>query len=285
MNDGEADELRSQRLELVAPQTVRPRKSEKSLARRHMIIPDTQLRPGVPSEHIDWAAQAIVDYRPDVIAVIGDWWDMPSLSKHELAGSIHTEGNRIRADIDVGNEAFERLVKPLHAEQNRLASGKRKLYTPQKHFFFGNHENRITRAIGEQPKFADVLSLDDLNTQGFQRHPFLEIVEIDGIAYSHYFSNTHSGRAIGGSVDNRLNKIGKSFIQGHEQGLLYGIKQFPGELVRHGLVAGSFYLHDEHYRDAQSNGEWRGIVVLNQVDNGQYDVMPLSMKYLRSRYG
>jgi hypothetical protein len=55
-------------------------------------------------------------------------------------------------------------------------------------------------------------------------------------------------------------------------------------LMRHGLVCGSFYQHDEHYRDAQSNGEWRGIVVLNEVRDEGYDIMPLSMNYLRRRY-
>src|SRR6266404_354287 len=264
------------------------RRLEASQNRRHLVIPDTQLRPGVATEHIDWAAQAIVDYKPDVIVVIGDWWDMPSLSTHEQPGSIHTEGNRIRDDIAFGNEAYGRLVKPLRTEQKRLIAGRRKAWTPEEHFLMGNHEFRINRAVSTAPKFEDVLSTDDLDTQGFTRHEFLEIVEIDGISYSHYFSNVDSGRPIGGSIDNRLNKIGNSFVQGHQQGLLYGIKPFPGSgprAQRHGLVAGSFYLHDEHYRDAQSNGEWRGIVVLNDVENGDYDVMPLSNKYLRFRYG
>jgi hypothetical protein len=44
-------------------------------------------------------------------------------------------------------------------------------------------------------------------------------------------------------------------------------------------------LHDEDYRGLQSNGEWRGIVVLNEVHNGGYDIMPLSMDYLRRKYG
>jgi hypothetical protein len=36
--------------------------------RRHFIVPDTQTRPGVPTEHLDWCAQAIVDYKPDEAA-------------------------------------------------------------------------------------------------------------------------------------------------------------------------------------------------------------------------
>jgi hypothetical protein len=250
-----------------------------------LIIPDTQLRPGVPTEHIDWAAQAVVDYRPDVIVIIGDWWDMLSLSSYNKPGSVYAEGARIEQDIRVGNDAFERFVAPMQYERTRLARNKDRRWDPRRVFLLGNHEDRITRAIAAEPRYTGVISLEQLDTQDFERHAFLEIVEIDGIAYSHYFANTHSGRPIGGSIDNRLNKIGTSFVQGHEQGLLYGIRQFPGKLTRHGLVAGSFYQHDEHYRGAQGNGEWRGIVVLNEVNNGNYDVMPLSMQYLEQKYG
>lgn len=261
------------------------RASDKSPNRRHLLIPDPQVKPGVDTRHIDWAAQAIVDYRPDVIVHLGDHWDMPSLNSHVPVGGEELEGRRMIEDIQSGNEAFRRLVAPMEAEIARLAKQHKRRWEPERHFLFGNHEDRITRLVAEQPRYRGILSLDHLETPGFERHKFLDIVEVDGIAYSHYFSNTHGSRPIGGSIDNRLNKIGKSFVQGHEQGLLYGIRQFPGKLTRHGLVAGSFYLHDESYRGAQGNGEWRGIVILNEVHSGSYDIMPLSMAYLEKRYG
>lgn len=260
-------------------------KQNKSPNRRHMWIPDTQLKPGVPTEHIYWAAQAVVEYKPDVLVVAGDWWDMHSLSSYAKPGSAETEGSRYWEDVDVGNEAFERLVAPMELERARLVRNRDKHWNPRKVFLFGNHEDRITRAVAAEPKYTGVMSLHHLNTRDFERHDYLEIVEIDGIQYSHYFANTHSGRPIGGSIDNRLNKIGKSFVQGHEQGFLYGVRQFPGKLTRHGLVAGSFYQHDEHYRGAQGTGEWRGIIVLNEVNDGSYDIMPLSMSYLEKKYG
>lgn len=253
--------------------------------RRHLIIPDTQIKPGVPLDHITWASHAIVDYMPDVVVVIGDWWDMPSLSGHVKPGSLESEGLRISLDVTVGNLAMNTLLKPAVTERVRRIEKKRKQWNPELHYFRGNHEQRIERALNENPKLQGIISYDMLDTSAFTVHDFLEIVEIDGIAYSHYFANTHSGRPIGGSIDNRLNKIGKSFVQGHEQGLLYGIRQFPGQLTRHGLVAGSFYLHDERYRGAQGNDEWRGIVVLNEVQDGRYDIMPLSMDYLQRKYG
>ena len=253
--------------------------------RRHLIIPDTQIRPGSDTTHIDWAAQAIVEYRPDVIVVIGDWWDLPSLSTHEAPGSKEAEGRRVMPDIEAGNLAFERLIEPMETERLRLAKGRRKMWHPECHFLFGNHENRLTRAIFRDPKWEGLISLDSLKTPGFKRHEFLKIVELDGIAYCHYFPSPYSGRAIGGTIVSRLNNIGTSFVQGHQQGFLYASKQYPDH-VKHGLVCGRFYLEHEHYRPADvQNSEWNGIVVLNEVTNGSYDLMPLSMGYLRRKYG
>ena len=89
----------------------------------------------------------------------------------------------------------------------------------------------------------------------------------------------------GGSIENRLANIGRSFVQGHEQGLRHGRKPYPGNINRLGVVAGSFYQHCESYRGPQGRDEWRGCVVINEVQNGDGDLMPLSMSYLSRKYG
>lgn len=188
-------------------------------------------------------------------------------------------------DIAAGNDAFARIVAPMERERQRRIRRRLKRWNPECHSLFGNHEGRIHRALNREPKFAGMIGDHHCVTPGFQRHPFLEVVRIDGIAYSHYFSNVNSGKPIGGAIDNRLNRIGESFVQGHEQGFLYGCRQFPGGYTRHGLVCGSYYLHDEDYKGRQGNGHWRGIVVLNEVQNGSYDLMSLSLDYLRRKYG
>jgi hypothetical protein len=253
--------------------------------RRHLIIPDGQKKPGDDLTHVKWAAEAIVEYRPDVIVVIGDWWDLPSLGTHDAPGSKEAEGRRVKPDIDIGNEAFELLTEPMMRERKRRRDLHKVRWEPECHFLFGNHENRLTRAIFRDPKWEGILTMDALKTPGFQRHDFLKIVEIDGIKYSHYFPNPLSGKPIGGTIPNRLNHIGSSFTQGHQQGFLYASKQYPDH-VKHGLVAGRFYNHHESYRaqDVQLS-EWNGIVVKNEVHNGTYDLMPLSMSYLQRKFG
>lgn len=255
-----------------------------SEARRHMIIPDAQIKKGIPLEHIDWAAQAIVDYRPDVLVVIGDWWDNPSFSKHNAPGSLILEGARIVDDIKAGNDAFLRLVGPMQHKMERLVKNHEKYWTPECHFLMGNHEDRITRALNADPRMLDVISLNMLKTPGFTRHDFLKIVKLDGISYCHYFPNPLSGKPIGGAIPNRLNHIGSSFVQGHQQGFLYASKQYPDH-VKHGIVCGRFYQHHESYRPTDvQNSEWNGILVLNQVKNGDFDLMPLRIDYLRRKY-
>lgn len=241
--------------------------------RRHLIIPDTQTRPGVPLDHFKWAARAIAKYKPDVVVHLGDHWDMHSLSSHDRPGSKHMEGARYSADVQVGNQAFailDEAVKKIGAEA---------------HFLFGNHEDRITRAITNEPKFDGAISLKHLDTGSFIRHPYLEVVSIDGVYYAHYFCNTHSPYPIGGSIDNRLNKIGESFVQGHQQGFQYGCRVYPTGKTRHGIVAGSYYLHNEEYKGLQGNDHWRGIIVLNEVEDGDYNIMPLGINYLVKAFG
>jgi hypothetical protein len=233
---------------------------------------------------MDWAARAVLDYKPDVVVIIGDFGDFPAFSCHEKPGSKHTIGQNIKADFDAANEAFDRFYSPVKAEIDRLAKNHKKRWNPECHYLLGNHENRITNALSAEPKYEGLFGLDSIKTPGFERHDFLRIVEIDGIKYCHYFPQPYSGKAIGGTIVSRLNNIGSSFVQGHQQGFLYASKQYPDH-VKHGLVCGRFYLEHEHYRpqDVQDS-EWNGIVVLNEVTNGTYDLMPLSMNYLRRKY-
>lgn len=252
---------------------------------RHLIIPDAQIKPGGSTEHIDWAAQAIVEYRPSVIIVIGDWWDFQSLNSHSAPGSVELENSRYLDDVNAGNEAFRRLVAPMERERARLAKNRAKRWNPRKVFIMGNHEHRADRVAANEPKWAGVIGSHNCETLDFERFPFLSIAEIDGIKYCHYFPHPMSGKPIGGTIVSRLNNIGSSFVQGHQQGMLYASKAYPDH-CKHGLVCGRFYNDHEHYRsDDVQRSEWSGIVVLNEVNNGSYDLMPLSMNYLRRKYG
>lgn len=255
-------------------------KGKRITGRMHIVIGDTQTKPGVPVQHLTWIGSYIAERcvgRDVAIVHLGDHWDMPSLSSYDQ-GKRTIEGRRYVEDIKAGNEAFARLNEPI---AKAMSKGK---WKPERHFLLGNHEDRISRATNDVAMLDGKLSLDDLDLQGWQRHGFREVVTIDGIAYSHYFYNPNTGRPYAGeNLTLRLKTIGRSFTMGHQQGLMYTLRPV-GMRRHHALVLGSSYLHDEDYLGPQGNAYWRGIVVCHQVEDGQYDPMFVSLDYLCRRY-
>ena len=247
------------------------------------MIPDTQVRPGVATDHLTWIGRAILEYKPDVVIHLGDHWDMSSLNSYD--SPLKMEKRRLKDDVAAGNKAMSDLWRPLR-EYNQRRHGRRTYYNPRRVFLFGNHENRLIRTIESMPLILDgLVSYDLLKLHMWETHPFLEAVNIDGIQYSHYFYNPNSGRPYGGTAHTKLKNVGCSFTMGHQQGLDYALRHVVSGLTQYGLVAGSCYLHDEDYRGPQANGEWRGVIVKNDVRNGEYDIMPLTLKYLRTKFG
>jgi len=255
---------------------------------RHFFVPDPQVQEGVPLDHLTAAMQYVVEHKPDVVIHIGDHWDMPSLSTYESKGSKYFEGRRYLADIEAGKEGMEALLRPLWDYNNHRKQMKMRMYQPRMVFCTGNHETRVRRAVNAEPKLDGVVSEQhfELEKFGWEVHDFLEIVNIDGVRYSHYFCNPHSimGSPVSGSMDTMLKNVGFSFSMGHQQTMKYGVHYLGDGSVRQGLVAGAFYQHDEEYRGRQSNAHWRGCVLKNEVRNGRYDPCFLSLQYLLRKY-
>lgn len=250
----------------------------------HVVIPDTQAKPGVPSIHLEWIGRYIVDQfagRDNVKLIhLGDHWDMPSLSSYDK-GKKAMEGRRYVADIEAGNEAFSRLCAPLSAYNAK----RRKKWEPRRIFLLGNHEDRISRACEADAQLDGLLSLDHLNAadHGWEVHEFLNPVFVDDVGYVHYWVNTMTGRPLGGMALTRLKTLGHSFTMGHQQTLDYAMRFVRGR-SQHALIAGAAYLHEEDYKGYQGNAHWRGIIVCHEVESGSYDPMMVSLDYLCRRY-
>lgn len=252
--------------------------------RKHLVIPDTQVKPDVPTEHIGWIARYAVDKRPDVIVIMGDWADMPSLSSYDV-GTAKAEGRRVKADLKAANDALAMFMKPIQAEIQRRRVGHLSRWAPELEFIEGNHEHRILRAVNLDPKIEGLIHPADLKFKeyGYRVNPFLEVRVVDGVAYSHYFVSGVMGRPIT-TARALLNKQHMSCFAGHQQGrdIAYA-KRADGKKMT-AIICGSCYLHDEDYLNAQSNQHWRGIYMLHEVNDGAYDEMPVSLNFLREKY-
>ena len=250
---------------------------------KHFVIPDTQVKDGHDVEYLEKAGRYIVEKQPDVIIQIGDWADMESLSSYDV-GTKKFEGKRYVKDVEASRKAMSALLKPIDEFNAQAKKNGKKQYKPRKVLTLGNHENRINRAVNLDPKLEGVLSVDDLGYHefGWEVHDFLEVVVIDGVAYSHYFVTGTAGRAASTAAA-QLNKKHMSCIAGHQQGLQIATANRADGAMITSIIAGSFYEHDEDYMGPQGNQHWRGCLMLHEVSDGKFDLMPLSLNYLNNR--
>lgn len=252
---------------------------------KHLIIPDTQIKPGVPLDHLTWAGKYIVHKKPDVIIHIGDFADMESLSQYDI-GQKRFEGRRYKKDIDATHRGMELLLQPIRSYNERAKRNGEKQYKPRMVLTLGNHEDRIDRAVQADPKLEGILSIRDLGYQdaGWEVIPYLEPIVIDGIAYCHYFTSGILGRPVT-SASTMVSKKHMSCIMGHVQGrqIAYGTRADGTQIT--GLFVGGYYQHDEEYLNWQGNKHWRGLWILHEVKDGSFDEMPVSLAYLKRKYG
>jgi hypothetical protein len=262
---------------------------ERAKGRKHLIIPDTQCKRGVPLEHLLWIGKYIADKQPDVVVHLGDHWDMPSLSSYDSAAKKAKHGTLVVTDIDAGNEGLELLHEGMQG------------YEPQeKYLLEGNHDGfapqgRIGRYNADYPHHEGLITPEDFNDGllGWKRIPFLQSIDVDGIRYSHLHPFTLKGTVTLGaqrrgasSAAAQLKALMQSCTAGHKQGLETYMHHTPSRTLR-SVIAGSCYLHDEEYMEP-GNRHWRGILMKHDVspDNpNHYDLMEVSLDFLKRRFG
>ena len=248
------------------------------LGRVHMVIPDVQAKPNVSHEHLRWIANYALEKRPDVIIQIGDWADMPSLSLYDKGKRCY-EGRRYVKDIEAANFSLH-LFEETIARHNR--ENPEDKYEPRKVLTMGNHEFRIERATQLDASLDGKLRPDDLDFEkcGWEIYPFLEVVKIDGIEYSHYFISGNMGRPVT-SAAALLRARNGSATMGHVQHCDVAIHK---QTQHTALFAGICYTHDEDYLGPQGNNTRRQIIMKHEVSDGRYDPMFVSLRYLEKRY-
>jgi hypothetical protein len=248
-----------------------------------LVLPDVQAKPGNDFSFLTSIGNYIVEKKPDVIVNLGDFADMPSLSMHEHSGTKSMEGKRYKEDIWATREAMDALLTPIYEYNKRAKRNKDKQYKPRMVLTLGNHENRIDRAVNNDKKLDGLISVDDLPYQDWEVYPFLEVVIIEGIAFSHYMVSGAMGRPIG-TAQQLLNKQHMSCIVGHQQGkqVAFG-KRADGKTMT-AMIIGSCYEHSEDYLGIQGNQHWRGLYMLHNVNDGQFDEMAVPLSYIKEHY-
>jgi predicted phosphodiesterase len=260
----------------------RVRALERSLAshdgpRTHLVIGDSHAHPEVARDHYRWLGRMVADLEPEVVIDIGDWFDMDSLNPYDK-GKKCFEGRRYWRDIEAGLEAQELYREGLDG------------YVPQvQGRTTGNHENRSVKILQYEPALADLVGPQDRKSAeyGWQEIPFLEPFTVDGVSYVHYYEGTASQRAISGVVPARAVLLKKhvSSVFGHSHRLGY-FEENDGHGRRICVLNTGCYFPQHAQYAGKDNDLWRrGIAVLHDVHNGEFDLDWTSYDWIRRRYG
>ena len=245
------------------------------MSRTHLIIPDAHIKPGQSHARVHHLAAFITATQPEVIIIIGDWFDLPALYTRDK-GTLCYEGRRYQKDVDAGRSALEHISNSI-----AKVSG----YRPQLEFLLGNHEDRIDKVVGRDPGLAGTIGIGDLGIPdlGWRLNKFLEPRVVDGIAYCHYFITGVMGRPVSGKYigGNLLNKQHRSCIQGHNH--LFDYHETRRE--NGGVLActvGCYFTHWEDWAKAANQLYSRGLVVVDDVRSGFGYVKRYSMEEVAS---
>ena len=250
----------------------------------HMVIPDTQIKPGGDYTYLNNIGKYMVAKKPAVVVMIGDWADMSSLSSYDK-GKKSFEGRRYLRDIEASQEAMDAFLGPLYDYNTKAKKNREKRYNPRMILTMGNHENRINRAVELQPELEGVLSTDHLKYEeyGWEVFPFLEVAHVDGVAYSHYFTSGVLGRPVT-TARALLTKKHQSCVMGHVQTMDIATDYRADGTPILGLFAGCCYEHNEDYLGPQGNAHFRGFHMLYEVNNGSFFHHPISLTYIKEKY-
>lgn len=241
-----------------------------------LIIPDVHCHPEYSNSRLTALGKFILDEKPDTIVCLGDFADMPSLSSYDK-GKKSFEGRRYKADIKAAIDGQEKLFSAVKAYNKKMREQKMKQYRPKLYMTLGNHEDRINRAVNDQPELDGVISIDDLKYDkfGWKVVPFQETLIIENTSFCHYHVSGVAGRAISGEHigASLCNKLHMSSVQGHSHVFNHAERTQPNGVKIFGLSAGCYSSRDqvEGWNFATEKLWWHGVIVLHDFCDGYYD--------------
>lgn len=255
-----------------------------------LVIPDAHAMPGVPNDRFTLLGKYIAHKQPEVIVCLGDFADMQALSSYDQ-GKRKAEGKRVIDDIRAVVSAQELMFREIHKLNIKLKRAKKALYKPKLHMCLGNHENRINRATNDDPKMYGMYGIESLKYEefGWQVHPFLKVLTIEGVSFSHYWPNKMN-REIN-SVNSIMNLPGGSKISGHSH---VWDQRRDGRIAPKVVLVAGCYLDPEtqikgdamDYATEMTRDSWfNGLFLLHEVENGSCLPVPITHRWLEQTFG
>jgi hypothetical protein len=243
--------------------------------------------PSIPNDRFDWLGEFLYDIRPDYVIDLGDGADLKSLNSFDTRYPQAIVAQNYESDINHYNDAMDRMRRKFRTMKKKR---------PAFFGFEGNHENRIKKAIANDPRLEGAtygISFSHLQTDVWfdEYHQYNNsapaIFDYDGVSYAHYIASGNYGTAMSG-LHHAYGLVQKRHCSttvghSHKRSLFFKDDAHPHPTI--GLVAGCFKGGEEGWA-GQSNMEWwKGVIVKRNVQDGYYEPEFVSLGRLRDVYG
>jgi hypothetical protein len=252
------------------------------MSKTYILIPDQHAHPDYHNDRADWAGKLIADVKPDVVVNMGDAIDLASLSSYDK-GTRAFVGRSYLKDLNSHLDFQERLWAPMKRLKKKM---------PHSIYLEGNHEHRVERALDLSPELTGTIGFKDFAFDDYynvvQRYEggTPGVFQLDDILFAHYFVTGVSGRPIGGerAAHMHLAKIGQSAIAAHSHIFDYATRTNTVGRTTNGLVVGCYQDYSNDWAGNVANLWRRGMVILRNVEAGDYDVQWCSIEALKKEY-
>lgn len=243
----------------------------------HLVIPDTHAQPGQDLRRFTWLGRMVAEIKPDVAVSLGDWDSFDSLcGPADLIDRVKSKTRDELATSEIAVKLFEAGLGGVPV---------RKVITP------GNHDIRPQKLALDEPWLDGALGAVCAahKAAGWEVGEFNKPLRIDGVRYQHYLTGKGSNKPIAGKFHalrllERVN-FGESVVVGHSH-LWQHYSAMSGPKRVHGLVAGCAFEHHEDYASDDDNAAWqRGVTVLRNVVDGDFEIEYWSLARIRDTFG
>lgn len=230
---------------------------------RILVVGDAHVDDVQPLKRFKYVDKLIGITHPDKVVIIGDFMSMNCLSAWDRNKRLSMEGRRYAKEVAAGNRALDMM----------MAGG----HKCEWHYIEGNHEDRVTRFIDEDPTFEGVIDLQvnlDLKNRGIIWTPYKQVRTLNGISFTH-IPTSGNGKAIGNPnvAQKALKLFHNSVVFGHTHTLDHAAEHRHGSPhLNQALSVGCFFEHVDEYAVGSKTDYWRGLVLLDSYKPNRYDV-------------
>lgn len=255
-----------------------------------LVVGDCHVTNGQDLRRFDWLSSLIADVKPQRIVLIGDFLTMNCLSAWDMNKRKNMEGRRYQLEIEAGKEALNRLLHGMTMLRAKQQLQKVKMYNPELIYIEGNHEERLTRYLENDPTFEGQVSIESdlrLSDDGWLWVPYRSYYVCDSVGFTHVPFNKR-GPICGADINKKCADVTiVSCVYGHTHEAHYSNYRRHGHAnLQHILNIGCFFeeSHDEDYAEGRIKGYWRGVIMLDLHGDGQFDFTTISITKLQEKY-